>query len=166
MKIAPALLTLLNPNEFWVLCYLSDRSKNTICHTTTDKLSEESRIEKQEISRVLNKLIHLELISYGGIEGSDMKIKVFTAKIKPDDVKEKPFIPPTLKEVEDYCLLIRKRDGYDLPAKRIYNYYNDSKWKDGRGNDVKNWKTKILNNWCKDEYKITSSMKDNTHKQF
>ena len=46
-------------------------------------------------------------------------------------------------------------NGYsDLAAKKFYDYYSVSKWKDSKGNKVKNWKQKAQAVWFKDENKI------------
>jgi hypothetical protein len=51
---------------------------------------------------------------------------------------------PTLEEVKQY--FIDNRQGVEL-AKKAYNYYKDKGWKDKNGKEVKNWKTKMKNNW-------------------
>lgn len=54
--------------------------------------------------------------------------------------KPKPFIPPTLEEVEQY--IQEKNLGVD--GKRFYDYFTVGNWVDGKGNHVRNWKQKIL----------------------
>ena len=57
---------------------------------------------------------------------------------------------PTVANIKAYTL----EKGYEVDANKIFHYYNDNNWQDAKGNKVKNWKTKILNNWCKEENKI------------
>lgn len=50
------------------------------------------------------------------------------------------FVPPTLKEIEDYC---RERNS-TVDPKQFYDYFSTGDWKDAKGNAVKNWKQKLL----------------------
>ena len=54
--------------------------------------------------------------------------------------KAKRFIKPTLEEIEEYC----KSRNNNVDAKKFYDYYEISNWKDKDGNQVKNWKQKII----------------------
>lgn len=58
---------------------------------------------------------------------------------------KKPFVPPTLQEVEEYC---RERNSCVDP-KRFYDYFSTQDdegrtWIDSKGNPVRNWKQKII----------------------
>lgn len=58
---------------------------------------------------------------------------------------KKPFVPPTLQEVEEYC---RERNSCVDP-KRFYDYFSTPDdegrtWIDSKGNPVRNWKQKII----------------------
>ena len=55
----------------------------------------------------------------------------------------KQFIPPTLEEIEEYC----KERNNGVNAKQFYDYYSVNDWKDNRGNQIKNWKQKMIANW-------------------
>jgi hypothetical protein len=64
--------------------------------------------------------------------------------------KKEKFIPPTLEEVEAYC----KERKNKVDAKQFYDYYTsadkeEDKWKDSKGNPVRNWKQKIIAVWEK-----------------
>ena len=54
--------------------------------------------------------------------------------------KSKKFVPPTLEEVQAYCL--ERKNNVD--AKKFYDYFTVSNWIDSNGNKVKNWKQKII----------------------
>ena len=72
-------------------------------------------------------------------------------KIKP------AFIPPTLDDVKAYF----KQKGYsEEGAIKAFNSYEASEppWHDSRGNPVKMWKQKMLNNWFRDEFKIKNNV--------
>ena len=59
---------------------------------------------------------------------------------------KKEFIPPTLQEIEKYV----KEKQFNIDAKFFYNYYTEGNWIDGKGNEVKNWKQKIIT-WDKNQ---------------
>ena len=50
------------------------------------------------------------------------------------------FTPPTLQEIEDY---VRERRS-PVDAKKFYDFYDAGGWKDSKGNQVRNWKQKLL----------------------
>ena len=57
--------------------------------------------------------------------------------------KTKSFKAPTLQEIEAYC--IERKNNVD--AKRFYDYYSSANWKDKNGNQVINWKQKMIASW-------------------
>lgn len=57
-----------------------------------------------------------------------------------NNIYSKRFKKPTLEEIEDYC----KSRNNNVDAKKFYDYYEISNWKDKDGNQVKNWKQKII----------------------
>lgn len=66
-------------------------------------------------------------------------------------VKKVKFQPPTIEEVKAYF----KENGYtEASAIKAFQYYNTAAWKDSKGNQVKNWKQKMISVWFKDENKI------------
>ena len=60
--------------------------------------------------------------------------------------KAKPFIPPTLDEVQAYA----SERGIRIDVRYFHEYYEVSGWKDAYGNPVKNWKLKLLT-WSRRE---------------
>lgn len=54
--------------------------------------------------------------------------------------KKKVFTPPTRDEVLDYA---RSKNAVAL-GEKFYDYFTEGKWKDSKGNKVKNWKQKFL----------------------
>ena len=52
---------------------------------------------------------------------------------------------PNLQEFLDYCKTIKEINfkQYEFSLKTKYETWVDDKWKDGNGNKIKNWKTKI-----------------------
>ena len=81
-------------------------------------------------------------------------------KLSKDKISK--FIPPTLKQIETYC----KERNNNVNAKRFYDYYTASDWKDSKGKPVKNWKQKVIT-WERDDPKTkkdelpTYSIKNN-----
>ena len=49
-------------------------------------------------------------------------------------------ISPTLEDIQAYC----KARNNNVDAKRFFDYYEASGWKDSKGNKVKNWKQKVI----------------------
>ena len=54
--------------------------------------------------------------------------------------KQSVFVPPTLEEIEAYC----KKRNNAVDAKHFYDYYEAGNWIDAKGNEVRNWKQKII----------------------
>jgi len=53
---------------------------------------------------------------------------------------EKKFFPPTFEEVQKYVTEKQLK----VNAQQFYNYFTEGNWIDSKGNQVKNWKQKIL----------------------
>lgn len=76
-------------------------------------------------------------------------------KLSKDKTSKKNiFTPPTLEEVTEYCL--ERKNNVD--PKKFYEYYSVAGWKDSKGNQVKNWKQKMIANWEKDKPKTEESV--------
>lgn len=71
--------------------------------------------------------------------GSDSGNVTFK-KSKP----KKLFVPPTIDEVTEF---VSSKGFKPEFAKTIFEYYHTADWKDSKGNQVKNWKQKILGVW-------------------
>ena len=84
--------------------------------------------------------------------------KVKESKVKESKVKKKEtFAPPELSEVISYF----EENGYsEDSAKKAYQYYSVMNWIDSKGNQVKNWKGKMLSVWFKSENKIMTNTDD------
>ena len=50
------------------------------------------------------------------------------------------FTPPTVEEVKAYC----KEKKLAVDPKQFFDYFTEGEWKDAKGNNVKNWKQKLL----------------------
>lgn len=68
--------------------------------------------------------------------------------------KNKEFIPPTPKEIQNYGI----EKGYKIDGEFIFNYYNENDWYDSRNKKVLNWKQKIRGVWFKEENKIKENI--------
>ncbi|GAP70585.1 hypothetical protein BA6E_12517 [Bacteroidales bacterium 6E] len=87
-------------------------------------------------------------------------------KITPDvdvdvdvDVNEEKkkirFTPPTVEEVKNYFV----EKGYSPEqGEKAFNYYSVANWKDRNGDQVKNWKQRMIANWFKPESKQSSKI--------
>ena len=56
------------------------------------------------------------------------------------NTKEKKFVPPTLEEVKAYV----DERGSTVDPFKFWEYFNAGKWRDSKGNPVKNWMQKLL----------------------
>ena len=61
-------------------------------------------------------------------------------KPSADKPKRSQFKPPTLEEVQAYC--IERKNNVD--AKTFYDYFTVSDWYDSKGQKVKSWKQKVI----------------------
>ena len=99
-------------------------------------------------SNILNELFLLKE-NQKKIEKENEELK------KRAKTKSKEFVPPTLEEVKQYCLERNNK----LDYKYFYDYFTEGNWKDSNGNQVKNWKQKIIT-WEKNKIN-----KQEEHKQ-
>ena len=86
-----------------------------------------------------------------------------TSRMENRDVNEddnnsnrriKKFVKPTLEEVEKYFF----ENGYKPEiGKKAWMGYDTANWFDSKGQQIKNWKQKMINVWFRDEHKITKS---------
>ena len=76
--------------------------------------------------------------------------------------KVNKFVPPTLEEVQDYI----NQKQLNVNAKQFYEYFEVGNWKDSKGNQVKNWKQKLLT-WDKfNSNKSTNTKKETLNEMF
>ena len=75
-------------------------------------------------------------------------------EIRDKNIYSKKFVPPTLEEVKAYC----EERNNNVDYQKFYDYYSVNDWKDSRGNQVKNWKQKLLAYWEKDTPKQQSNI--------
>lgn len=61
-------------------------------------------------------------------------------RTKKSNTKKKPFVPPTLEEVEAYC----KERNNNVDAKKFFDFFTASDWVDSKGNPVHSWKQKVI----------------------
>lgn len=54
--------------------------------------------------------------------------------------EEKKFVPPSLEEIQKYI----QGKQLKVDAEQFYNYFTEGNWIDSNGNQVKNWKQKVL----------------------
>jgi hypothetical protein len=76
--------------------------------------------------------------------------------------KKDPFTPPSFDEVKNYF----DAKGYNN-SEKFFEYYNEGRWNDAKGNPVRNWKQKAISTWFKPENIIQSETNGNKlHKNF
>lgn len=99
----------------------------------------EKRVIKIEGIPINKKINTYQLNHVGGINENIEENNTRINNIK-ENIKKKDFIPPTLKEVEEYI----KSKNLNINSKTFYEYFNVSNWVDGKGNKVRNWKQKLI----------------------
>lgn len=83
-----------------------------------------------------------EIVTLSNENSNESKSKSKSKNIKEIN-KEKStnkFVPPTLEEIEAYC----KQRNNKVNPKAFFDYFTEGKWKDAKGNPVRNWKQKII----------------------
>jgi len=63
------------------------------------------------------------------------------------EIVKKKFTPPTFSEFETYCKTDLRE--YDIDPENIFKAYELNNWKDSQGSQIKNWKMKVRQVWCK-----------------
>lgn len=80
----------------------------------------------------------------GSVQPGNKDNSISYPSIKNPSIKNrrdrKPFIPPTLEDVEKYCK--ERNNGVD--AKKFFDYFDAADWIDSKGNPVRNWKQKVI----------------------
>jgi hypothetical protein len=99
-------------------------------------------IKEGELFALGNRLFTYSLNADGGVI-----IKPELESYKPVKVKV-TFTPPSLDEVKAY---FKSKKYLESAAIKFYDYYDSAEWKDGKGNQVKNWKQKAIGVWFKKE---------------
>lgn len=145
------------------------------CFASNGYLAEFCQCSEVKVSNAISKLIklgYIEQVSFDGrirvlksrvtksegqtyknYEADSQKVEannkenIIDNKINDIRKRQKPFTPPSLQEIEDFC----KERNNKVDAKRVYDYYNSAGWKDSRGNPIKSWKQKIIAVWEKPE---------------
>jgi hypothetical protein len=112
---------------------------------TESDIKEEPRSTKADVGQSMPIQIHTNTNTNINTNTND----IYTAKSK-----KKGFVPPTLDEVKVFF----RDNGYaEEIAIRAFKHYEENDWKDSYDNKVLNWKSKMRNNWFKDQYKIQES---------
>lgn len=101
-------------------------------------------------------VVHQMDSNNNNVKNNIISTKVDMNTRKKSVKKEAKFIPPTLQEVKDY---FKERGYIEETAITAFNYYHVADWKDGKGDQVKNWKQKMISVWMKPENKTTSTQK-------
>ncbi len=79
-------------------------------------------------------------VSKGGKQSLPNNKEYIKADNKEDIKEKKRFVPPTLEEVKAYI----EEKHLSVRAEDFFDYFTEGNWKDSKGNQVKNWKQKLL----------------------
>ncbi len=102
-----------------------------------DGRQRELRSRLAEITRQTSKICEADSQN---LRHSNTSNKPSTNTSNKKNIKKKPFVPPTLEEVEKYCQ--ERKNNVD--PKKFFDYFDASNWVDSKGNPVRNWKQKII----------------------
>jgi hypothetical protein len=102
-----------------------DEHSEVITHTTPDLISNARNHENIQVNRSETK-------------GKQANAPELAERKKRGSL---PLTPPTLEDVMNY---ITENGYFDVDAKKFFDYYSVSDWRDKDGNPVKNWKQKII----------------------
>lgn len=85
-------------------------------------------------------------------------------KNKINKNKSKEFVPPSLDDIKKY---ISEKDLKKVNAEHFYQFFSESDWVDSKGNEVKNWKLKLLtwNNYGNEKTKTEKRNNVNNYEQ-
>ena len=104
-----------------------------------------NRPSKQRLANPPDSINEHSLSSHGTLI---LETETETETEDKSHTKKKKFIPPQEKDVISYF----KEKGYsEQSAKKAFEYYDTGKWKDSKGNQVLNWKQKMIAVWFKEE---------------
>jgi len=92
-----------------------------------------------------------EVFCYNLIDGKLILKKIGSADVKPS----KSFTPPSKEEVKEY---FKSKKYLESAAIKFWEYYDSANWKDGKGNQVKNWRQKAIGVWFKKENEDTGNV--------
>lgn len=74
------------------------------------------------------------------VHEADTQVRIGKDSKGKDSKGKNKFTPPTLEEVEAYC----KERNSPVDPRQFWEYFNTGNWKDAKGNQVRNWKQKLL----------------------
>lgn len=105
-----------------------------------EKVREQNRLRKQRQRENEKLLLGESHVTSRDSHATDKnRIDIDKNNIK-ENIKRKVFTPPTLEEIKSYI----SEKGLKVDAKQFYDYFEEGKWIDSKGNKVKNWKQKLL----------------------
>lgn len=92
-----------------------------------------------------SRLSKIERQTFKNSKADSQNLKESNTRTKPTNNTnkkrvKKPFVPPTLEEVDAYC----KERKNNVDPKKFFDYFNASDWVDSNGKDVRNWKQKVI----------------------
>lgn len=128
-------------------------------------LDEIQKVKTIEFKKILTDLYNeRDTVSIPYIYPIDTTDTVTVSDTDINNIKEKKkFNEPTLEEIQEYI----KEKQLKANGNQFYEYFKEGNWKDSKGNQVKNWKQKLLtwNKYCENEQKTKSKANYLDYKQ-
>jgi hypothetical protein len=114
--------------------------KDTLWRIEEEDLEDHSKKPSEE-GWVIFQVMHPQMFNFG------RGCYIIWQKSEPKQrATPRKFTPPTIEEIEAFI----KERGYDIDARKFFQYYAKADWTDSQGNKVKNWKSKMIHNWVHD----------------
>ena len=89
-------------------------------------------MDYSEINALMNNLDEVEVVSNIVVSKGSTSNRTINRKID--------FIPPSLEEIKQYI----EEKNINVDANQFFNFFDVANWIDSKGNEVKNWKQKLL----------------------
>jgi len=89
-------------------------------------------MDYSEINALMNNLDEVEVVSNIVVSKGSTNNRTINRKID--------FIPPSLEEIKQYI----EEKNINVDANQFFNFFDVANWIDSKGNEVKNWKQKLL----------------------
>jgi len=94
-------------------------------------------MDYSEINALMNNLDEVEVVS--NIVASNIVVSKGSTSNRTINRKI-DFIPPSLEEIKQYI----EEKNINVDANQFFNFFDVANWIDSKGNEVKNWKQKLL----------------------
>ncbi len=127
--------------------------------SATERRKSVEIIKEYALAEIINvniNLINVDIGTQSKVKNSKVKNnKVINEEQKPEKKVTKRFVPPTIKEISEYCLERKNK----VNPERFLSHYESNGWKVGK-NKMKDWKAAVRT-WERNDFNNSNGNKDN-----